>query len=109
MRRDALFSLSGFYGFLLQTNALLHREAADAAVAASAPVMRDGDNSAGGARNLRVHRYTDTSGPLGPYIASCSAARPVGADTWPPPAAPPDLPRIPAMRIFTPRRHVVVQ
>ena len=45
MRREALFSRSGFYGFLLQTNALLHREAVDAAVAAFAPVVRGRDGA----------------------------------------------------------------
>jgi SAM-dependent methyltransferase len=46
MRREALFSRSGFYGFLLQTNVLLHREAVDAAVTAFAPVLRDLEGSA---------------------------------------------------------------
>jgi SAM-dependent methyltransferase len=46
MRREALFSRSGFYGFLLQTNVLLHREAVDAAVSAFAPVLRGLDGSA---------------------------------------------------------------
>ena len=31
MRREALFSRSGFYRFLLDTNALMHREASDTA------------------------------------------------------------------------------
>lgn len=39
MRREELFSRSGFYGFLLQTNVLLHREATQAAIAALAPVL----------------------------------------------------------------------
>jgi SAM-dependent methyltransferase len=46
MRREALFNRSGFYGFLLKSNVLLHREAAQAAIEALAPVLegRDGDD-----------------------------------------------------------------
>ncbi len=39
MRREELFSRSGFYGFLLKSNVLLHREAARAAVDAFQPVV----------------------------------------------------------------------
>ncbi len=39
MRREDLFSRSGFYGFLLESNVLLHREAAQAAVEAFRPVV----------------------------------------------------------------------
>jgi SAM-dependent methyltransferase len=40
MRREALFSRSGFYGFLLQSNVLLHREATRDAIAAVRPLLR---------------------------------------------------------------------
>ena len=39
MRREELFSRSGFYGFLLKSNVLLHREAAEAGIAALASVL----------------------------------------------------------------------
>lgn len=39
MRREELFSRSGFYGFLLDSNVLLHREAARAATEAYQPVL----------------------------------------------------------------------
>ena len=39
MRREELFSRSGFYGFLLKSNVLLHREAARAAIDAFRPVV----------------------------------------------------------------------
>jgi len=39
MRREELFSRSGFYGFLLDSNVLLHREAARAAIEAYRPVL----------------------------------------------------------------------
>jgi hypothetical protein len=39
MQREELFSQSGFYGFLLQSNVLLHREAAAAAVEAVGVVL----------------------------------------------------------------------
>ena len=39
MRREKLFNRSGFYGFLLETNVLLHREAAEAGIAALASVL----------------------------------------------------------------------
>ena len=39
MRREALFSRSGFYGFLLQSNVLLHREATRDAIAAVRPLL----------------------------------------------------------------------
>lgn len=35
MRREAIFSRSGFYGFLLESNVLLHREATKAVIAAA--------------------------------------------------------------------------
>jgi SAM-dependent methyltransferase len=41
MRREELFSRSGFYGFVLQSNVLLHREAVSAAVAAFEPVLAE--------------------------------------------------------------------
>lgn len=39
MRREALFNRSGFYGFLLRSNVLLHREAAAAAIEAFESVL----------------------------------------------------------------------
>ncbi|WP_455206933.1 class I SAM-dependent methyltransferase [Kaarinaea lacus] len=39
MRREALFSRSGFYGFLLESNVLLHREATRDAIEAIRPVL----------------------------------------------------------------------
>lgn len=39
MRREALFSRSGFYGFLLKSNVLLHREATLDAIEAVRPVL----------------------------------------------------------------------
>ncbi len=39
MRREELFSRSGFYGFLLESNVLLHREAARVALDAFRPVV----------------------------------------------------------------------
>ena len=41
MRREELFSQSGFYGFLLQSNVLLHREAVADAVEAVGVVLGD--------------------------------------------------------------------
>ena len=43
MRREALFNRSGFYGFLLKSNVLLHREAAEAAIDAFEPVIEAWD------------------------------------------------------------------
>lgn len=40
MRREEIFNHSGYYRFLLECNALLHREAAAAAVDALSPVLR---------------------------------------------------------------------
>ena len=39
MRREALFSRSGFYGFVLKSNVLLHREATQEAIEAVRPVL----------------------------------------------------------------------
>lgn len=39
MRREALFSRSGFYGFLLKSNVLLHREATRDAIEAVRPII----------------------------------------------------------------------
>lgn len=39
MRREELFSRSGFYGFLLKINVLLHREATHDAIEAARPVL----------------------------------------------------------------------
>jgi SAM-dependent methyltransferase len=39
MRREALFSRSGFYGFLLKSNVLLHREATRDAIEAVKPII----------------------------------------------------------------------
>ena len=44
MRREALFSRSGFYGFLLQSNVLLHREATRDAIAAVRPLLSSDRN-----------------------------------------------------------------
>ena len=44
MRREALFSRSGFYGFLLQSNVLLHREATRDAIAAVRPLLSSNRN-----------------------------------------------------------------
>jgi SAM-dependent methyltransferase len=45
MRREALFSRSGFYGFLLKSNVLLHREATLDAIEAVRPVLAMCDKS----------------------------------------------------------------
>ena len=45
MRREALFSRSGFYGFLLKSNVLLHREATLDAIEALRPVLAMCDKS----------------------------------------------------------------
>jgi SAM-dependent methyltransferase len=45
MRREALFSRSGFYGFLLKSNVLLHREATLDAIEAVRPVLTMCDKS----------------------------------------------------------------
>ena len=39
MRREALFNRCGFYGFIVRSNVLLHREAAAAAIEAFAPAL----------------------------------------------------------------------
>jgi len=41
VRREELFNSSGYYRFLLDSNALLHREAAAAATAALAPLLQE--------------------------------------------------------------------
>jgi SAM-dependent methyltransferase len=45
MRREALFSRSGFYGFLLESNVLLHREATRDVIAALESVLDGYDKS----------------------------------------------------------------
>lgn len=45
MRREELFSRSGFYGFLLQCNVLLHREATQDAIEAARPVLARSDKN----------------------------------------------------------------
>lgn len=45
MRREALFSHSGFYGFVLKSNVLLHREATLDAIEAVRPVLATCDKS----------------------------------------------------------------
>jgi SAM-dependent methyltransferase len=45
MRREALFSRSGFYGFLLESNVLLHREATRDAIEAVRPALSMCDKS----------------------------------------------------------------
>ena len=45
MRREALFSHSGFYGFVLKSNVLLHREATLDAIEAVRPVLAACDKS----------------------------------------------------------------
>jgi len=45
MRREELFSRSGFYGFLLESNLLLHREAIRDAIEALRPVLAMRDKS----------------------------------------------------------------
>lgn len=45
MRREALFSRSGFYGFVLENNVLLHREATLAAIEAVRPVLAAWDTN----------------------------------------------------------------
>lgn len=45
MRREALFSRSGFYGFLLESNVLLHREATRDAIQAVGPMLATVKNS----------------------------------------------------------------
>jgi SAM-dependent methyltransferase len=45
MRREALFSRSGFYGFLLESNVLLHREATRDVIVALETVLTGYDNS----------------------------------------------------------------
>lgn len=43
MRREELFNRSGFYGFLLESNVLLHRQAGEAAIEAYRPVVESWD------------------------------------------------------------------
>lgn len=43
MRREELFNRSGYYRFLLDSNVLLHRQAAETAIAAVAPLIRRHD------------------------------------------------------------------
>ncbi len=45
MRREALFSRSGFYGFLLKSNVLLHREATQDAIIALQPMLTTWERS----------------------------------------------------------------
>lgn len=45
MRREALFSRSGFYGFVLKSNVLLHREATQAAIEAARPILTAWDKN----------------------------------------------------------------
>ena len=45
MRREALFSRSGFYGFVLESNVLLHREATVAAIEAMRTVLANWDKN----------------------------------------------------------------
>ena len=45
MRREALFSRSGFYGFVLKSNVLLHREATQDAIEAARPLLTGWDKN----------------------------------------------------------------
>ena len=72
MRREELFSRSGFYGFLLKSNVLLHRQAVEAATDAFRPVLQAQGNAPVPVLDLACGGWPVTLGEVMaafPYVA----------------------------------------